>query len=490
MNQRNYKWVVYFIGITIATTIAVQMYWNYREYQINKQNLISKVQLSLDNSVEAYFASLTKSGIITFISKDSVNSKGKTDTIYLKTNSRYAFRKKIDSTLQNLVKQDSSKPILVKNPRYGAYPFITQGSQLPKNIDSLISKVIVSISRDTLDLKKLDSYLIDELERNKINVHYALKYKYTNRYYHGDSAVVNTIDYKLEDFPDKHLKTISNSTFLPHRSKLELLFTNETAILLKNSFISILLSLLLSISIIASLIYLLKTIYRQKQLAEVKNDLISNITHEFKTPISTIATALEAMESFNVLDDKTKSEKYISIAHSQVNKLNVMVEKILETATLNHEELVLDKQPVNLSDLIVNVIDKYKIINGNKTFNFKNEIGDPIVNLDTFHFENAIGNIIDNAIKYGGNKVTVHLKSDNKGIIILIKDNGNGIHKTQKDKVFEQFYRIPTGNTHNVKGFGIGLFYTKKIIEKHGGAINIIYDKKNNTLFKIELLNE
>ncbi len=481
MNQRNYKWVVYFIGITIATTIAVQLYWNYREYQINKQNLISKVQLSLDNSVEAYFASLTKSGIITFISKDSLNSKGKTDTIYLRTNSRYAFRKKVDSTLQNLVKRDSSKPILVKNPRYGAYPFITQGSQLPKNIDSLISKVIVSISRDTLDLKKLDSYLIDELERNKINVHYALKYKYTNRHYHGDSAVVNTIDYKLEDFPDKHLKTISNSTFLPHRSKLELLFTNETAILLKNSFISILLSLLLSISIIASLIYLLKTIYRQKQLAEVKNDLISNITHEFKTPIATIATALEAMESFNALDDKTKSEKYISIAHSQVNKLNVMVEKILETATLNHEELVLDKQPVNLTDLIVNVIDKYKIVNGNKTFNFKNEIGETIVNLDTFHFENAIGNIIDNAIKYGGNKITVQLKSDKNGIIILIKDNGNGIHKTQKDKIFEQFYRIPTGNTHTVKGLELACSIQKKSL-KNMVALSISFMIKRITL--------
>ena len=95
MNQRNYKWVVYFIGITIVTTIAVQLYWNFREYQINKQNLISKVQLSLDNSVEAYFASLTKSGIITFASKDSTDSKGKSDTIFLKTNSRFAFRKKI-----------------------------------------------------------------------------------------------------------------------------------------------------------------------------------------------------------------------------------------------------------------------------------------------------------------------------------------------------------------------------------------------------------
>ena len=125
-----------------------------------------------------------------------------------------------------------------------------------------------------------------------------------------------------------------------------------------------------------------------------------------------------------------------------------------------------------------------------KTFKFINNASNLILNLDVFHFENAIGNIIDNAVKYGGNIITVELDSTKNQCVILIKDNGNGIHKAQKDKVFEQFYRIPTGNTHNVKGFGIGLFYTKKIIEKHGGIVQIIYDKNNNTLFKITLPNE
>lgn len=490
MNPRNYKWVVYFIGITIVTTIAVQVYWNYREYQINKQNLISKVQLSLDNSVEAYFVNLTRSGIITFSSLDSINSKEKIDTIIVSTNSRWGFRKKIDSTLQNLVKNDNRKPLLIKNIRNSQYPFFTPDRNFPKSIDSLISKVFISISKDTLDLHKLDAYLMDEFKRNKINVTYGLNYKYVKRHFHGDSAIVNTIDYKLENFPKKYLKTVSNSTFLPHRSKLELFFTNETAILLRASFISILLSFLLSISIIASLIYLLKTIYKQKQLAEVKNDLINNITHELKTPIATISTALEAMKNFNALDDKTKTKNYMSIANSQVNKLRVMVEKILETATLNHKDLVLNKQPVNICVLIEEVIEKYKIINQEKKFVFNNLIPDTFLDLDKFHFESAIGNIIDNALKYGGNTISIELSSTKNTIIILIKDNGNGIHKSQKDKVFEQFYRIPTGNTHNVKGFGIGLYYTKNIIEKHGGNINIVYDKNNKMLFKIELLNE
>jgi len=486
MNKSNYKWVVYFIAITVIITIMVQVYWNFREYQLNKQNLISKVQLSLDNSVEAYFANLTKSGIITFTSTDSGRSKEVTDTIVVKTNSRWAFRKKMDSTLQNIAKQENKKPLLVKRPDNDAYPFFTSNRSIPKNIDSLISKVFISISRDTLDLIKLDSYLSEEFKRNKIAVQYALKYNLRNHFFE-DTLTEKTTTYNLEGFPEKYLITTSKSTFLPHRSTLELYFTNETTTLLRDSLFSILLSFLLSASIIASLLYLLKTIYKQKQLAEVKNDLINNITHEFKTPIATISTALEAMKNFNALNDKTKSEKYISIANSQVEKLNVMVEKILETAALNHESLTLTKEPVNLSEIITATIEKYKIMNPEKTFNFVNTTSNLILNLDKFHFENTLGNIIDNAIKYGGNTINFELKTSKNICEILIKDNGNGIHKTQKDKVFEQFYRIPTGDTHNVKGFGIGLYYTKKIIEKHGGSINIIYDKNNNTLFKIEL---
>ena len=486
MNKQNYKWVVYFIGITIITTIAVQVYWNYREYQINKQHLISKVQLSLDNSVEAYFANITKSGIITFNSK---NTKSKTDTIIVSTNSRHSFRKKIDSTLQKLAKNDSlGKPLIIKNSRNESYPFFTPDQNFPKNLDSLISKVVVSISKDTLDLQKLNSYLVEEFERNNIDVTYGLnhQYKYRNN---QDSVITKTKEFNLAAIPKKHLTAKSKSTFL-HRSKLEVHFSNETETLLKASFISVLLSLLLSISIIASLIYLLKTIYKQKQLAEVKNDLINNITHEFKTPIATISIALEALKNFNALDDRKKSEKYISMANSQVNKLNEMVEKILETASLNQETLIITKHPIEITLLLQNVINKYKVITPEKTFSFTTNIENLKVKLDKFHFENAIGNIIDNAVKYGGDKISVELISEKNNIEILITDNGNGIPKSEKESVFKQFYRIPTGNTHNVKGFGIGLYYTKSIIEKHGGSIHIAYDKNHHTLFKIELPNE
>ncbi|MBG7630051.1 MAG: HAMP domain-containing histidine kinase, partial [Bacteroidetes bacterium] len=148
------------------------------------------------------------------------------------------------------------------------------------------------------------------------------------------------------------------------------------------------------------------------------------------------------------------------------------------------------KEPINISELLESIIEKYKTINTEKNFKFSSFVENSTFLADEFQFENAIGNILDNAIKYGGDTISIELNSTKKAFEILIKDNGNGIPKNQKEKVFEQFYRIPTGNTHNVKGFGIGLYYTKSIIEKHGGTINIIYDKNNSTTFKISLPNE
>tara|TARA_R110002073_G_scaffold57778_4_gene146772 strand:- start:196371 stop:197849 length:1479 start_codon:yes stop_codon:yes gene_type:complete len=491
MNKKKYTNVLYFIGITIVLTIVVQVYWNYKEYQRTKQNLFSKVQLSLDNSVEAYFAQLTRSGIITFTSHDTINATEKIDTIVVQNASRKNLRKKLDSTLQNIAKLDNQRPLLIKSPRNDKedndYPFYTVDKSFPKNIDSLISKVFISISKDTIDLAKLDGFISQEFARNKIDVTYAIKYNYQTRQ-DNDSILNKTSEYKISGLPKNHLKTISKSTFLPYKSSLELLFTNSTFSLLKNSFISILLSLLLSACIIASLIYLLRTIYKQKQLDEVKNDLISNITHEFKTPISTIGVALESIKNFNVIEDQKKTKMYLDMSSSQLEKLNIMVERLLETATLDSSNLELKKEEINITDLLQGVVSKHQMQVNNKTITYSPNGEDVFAKVDVFHFENAISNILDNALKYGGNTISVHLNQDAEAFNIEISDNGNTLTKDSKERIFEKFYRVPKGNTHDVKGFGIGLYYVKKIVEKHIGSVDL--DLKNKlTTFKISLPN-
>jgi two-component system phosphate regulon sensor histidine kinase PhoR len=237
------------------------------------------------------------------------------------------------------------------------------------------------------------------------------------------------------------------------------------------------------------LFYLLKVINQQKQLAEIKNDLISNITHEFKTPIATISAALEGMSTFNAIDDKNKSRHYINMSAIQLAKLNTMVEKLLETATLDSNELVFSKEEINLSNLIEVSVNSFKNQHPDKTFIFNNESDTNMTELDVFHFENAINNILDNAVKYGGNTIEAAIKSSKNIIEIDISDNGNSLKPSEKDRIFDKFYRVPKGNTHDVKGFGIGLFYSKTIIEKHGGSIHL--DLSNNlTTFKIKLPHE
>ena len=149
-------------------------------------------------------------------------------------------------------------------------------------------------------------------------------------------------------------------------------YSNPSAEALKRSSTGILLSLLLSLAVISSLFYLLKIINEQKELAEIKNDLISNITHEFKTPIATVSTAIEAIENFNVIDDKEKTQKYLSMSSVQLKKLHQMVEKLLETATLDSESLILQKESTNIVDLISRIV---KILHDEgKIFSTRNKV--------------------------------------------------------------------------------------------------------------------
>ena len=166
---------------------------------------------------------------------------------------------------------------------------------------------------------------------------------------------------------------------------------------------------LLSLAIITSLLYLLRVIRRQKQLAEIKNDLISNITHEFKTPITTISTALEAIQHFDALKDPEKAQKYLAISDKQLKKLHLMVEKLLETATLDSENLLLQKESLNVVDFVQKITEKQQTLTTAKTISFSSNTENFSADLDTFHFENAINNLIDNALKYGGDQIEVNI---------------------------------------------------------------------------------
>jgi len=504
MNDARYRVILYIIVAVIVGTIGIQVYWNFKNYEINKQQLTNEVQASLDNAVETYYANLAKENTIGFAieatSEGILGKGGKFDSILSSIQFEEKGFKNMDSlriSINNTdgiqifegLKADSLSKALYNNDGHQNHlkkmvEYSTSKTQKPDSliIDDfkiLTSKVIFSMSQDTLNLTTIDSLLKQDLKRKNLDIEFGLTLTNSDTKPHVfNEAIVNA----------SSLNALSNSTFLPQDSSLKIDFTNTTKEILKRILTGILLSTLLVLVVISCLFYLLKIIKHQKQIAEVKNDFISNITHEFKTPISTIGVALESIKNFNVLNDTEKTKSYIDMSNNQLSKLNVMVEKLLETASLDSENLQLNKEQSNVTELINGLVSKHNLELAEKSLSFDASQDDIYAPIDAFHFENAINNIIDNAIKYGGNEITVNLQQNANGFTITISDNGKTLTKENKDKIFEKFYRIPKGNTHDVKGFGIGLYYAKKIIEKHDGTIHLDLDNEWTT-FKITIPN-
>ncbi|WP_343911725.1 HAMP domain-containing sensor histidine kinase [Aquimarina litoralis] len=482
--------------------MSIQIYWNFKNYVAGKQQLINEVQISLDNAVDQYYTDLAERNTIGFSSDSSDISsffkqsgfnnllkKIDSDSVDFKS---YTFSEGLDHSDIKIYRGFSvdSMDRLEYNNHHHSNDTINilefDTLAIPKNLTSqkkafeqLTSKIIISINEDSLKLKVLDTMIAGQLKRKKIDISYGVTFQDKQGVsYEFNSDIINQSD----------LKTKTKSSYLPRGSSLEMSFTNTTLPILKKNLIGIVLSFLLVAAVIGCLLYLLRIINHQKQLAELKNDLISNITHEFKTPIATISAALEGIQNFNTENDPQKTKKYVEMSSVQLGKLNTMVEKILETATLNSEELELNLEEINLVDLTQSIVSRYQANTSEKEIHFDSSHNNIWKKVDPFHFENALNNIIDNAIKYGGDHIEVALQNTNPNIILEIKDNGTSLTKSQKDRIFEKFYRVPKGNTHDVKGFGIGLFYTKTIIEKHEGTIALLLDQ-GHTNFKITLPN-
>jgi signal transduction histidine kinase len=534
MNTEKHRWILYLIVLTIITTISVQFYWNYKNYEENKQRVANEIQLSLDNAVEEYYSSLAKSDFLTIIeskgkkndstafknshlvkilnkvkNKNSKNDKAKVTINNLKfTSDENMPKHKIDSILSSARKfiRDFNYNIdSLKTKKIDTVKKITQftddinGYNVNKNgtktaikyfrgkkaADSLkfltnLKPIFISFLDQSVEYDKIDSLIENQLKKKGIHLKTSFHHiKKDTLFYQTKDSVLDT----------KNFFVSSKSTFVKDNETFKLVYNTPNIEALKRSSFGIFLSLILSLAVISSLFYLLKIINQQKALATIKNDLISNITHEFKTPIATVSAAIEALENFNALEDKKKTKKYLSMSSLQLKKLHQMVEKLLETATLDSEQLILKKETIDIVETIEKLVIKYQFLHSKREIHFSSNLKPIYLTVDHFHFENVISNLIDNAVKYGGNNIEITINSVLNTTEISVADDGNGIDKNQQEKVFDKFYRVPKGNTHDVKGFGIGLYYSKKIIEKHEGTLQLSA-VKNSTIFKINLPNE
>ncbi len=500
MNAIKFKQIGLFIIVMIMLTVIIQSYTIYEYYKGAKQQYQIDIQNALDKSIEQYYAEIAKSDVLTFTDLRNIDSDidikrviSPDTTLYdisffkrfSKSKLSQAQVAKLDQEAilrtdslkisQIIVDKGFSQIDVLADQINGIAMF--KGRKAADSLDgiqALKNKITITITRDTLDYSQLHQFLSDQLKR----INYKIDYAFTH---HKKDSLVGGFNKELID--SFSLQATANPTYIPQDEYLIMYFENSRMEVLKKGFISIFSSVLFIIFIAVILLYLYKVIKSQKELSEIKNDLITNITHEFKTPIATISTAVEGIQKFNQENDPIKTDKYLNISNQQLTKLNLMVEKLLETATLDSDKLILKKELLDVENLLVQLIDKYKEAGNSKPIKLfiQNEIK-PLA-VDPFHFENAISNLIDNAIKYGGNNISIYLNQQEE-LSIMVEDNGGNIPKEQKQKVFDKFYRIPKGNVHDVRGFGIGLYYTKNIIEKHNGRIDLIL-KEGKTIFKI-----
>ena len=232
--------------------------------------------------------------------------------------------------------------------------------------------------------------------------------------------------------------------------------------------------------IISAFALTIRTMFRQKNLSEIKSDFINNMTHELKTPLATISLAIDALVNEKVIHDTEKIRYYSSMIKDENKRMNKQVEKILQAARIERQEIKLNLQELNAHEIIRKITDNLALQvqekNGHISLNLNS--AKEVIEADEVHFSNIVFNLLDNAIKYSKDTVPLQIDVDtsiasNGMLAIRIKDNGIGMNKETQSRVFEKFYRAHTGNLHNVKGFGLGLSYVKAIAEAHGGKVKV-----------------
>lgn len=249
-------------------------------------------------------------------------------------------------------------------------------------------------------------------------------------------------------------------------------------------------TLLIFLLLIIAFWYLIKTIFNQKTIDQMKDDFTNNMTHELKTPIAVAYAANDALLNFGQADNKEKREKYLQISKLQLEKLSILVEQILSMNMEQRTNMQLNMVELELSEILQFQKEQH-LLKATKPTTIDINIDPKYLSLfvDKEHFNNIISNLIDNAMKYSKDKVNIKIKAyqDNDYTAIEICDNGIGIPADKQKYVFDKFYRVSQGNRHDTKGYGIGLFYVKTMIEKHGGVISITSKLGEGTRFLIQL---
>jgi len=345
--------------------------------------------------------------------------------------------------------------------------------------DRINYQILDSLLKYEIKIKGIEipfEYGISTLE-NSNYLHYAssAKYKMTGMKSDKDTYLVNL-------FPNDY----NNS-----QNYLRLYFPNQDRYIIRNIWMMYATSLLLILVVLGCFYVAVNTIMKQKQLADIKSDFINNMTHEFKTPISTISLATQMLGDESITANSLIFKRYLGIIQDENKRLGSQVEKVLQTAQMERGEVHLKLGTVNVHQIIKRILEnispQIELREGIVEMDLQAENSE--IQADEVHLTNIIFNLLDNANKYSPEKPIIKITTENteKGLSIKVIDQGIGMTKESIKNIFEKFYRVPTGNVHDVKGFGLGLSYVKKMVEEHHGRINVISKLGEGSEFEVVL---
>ena len=335
----------------------------------------------------------------------------------------------------------------------------------------------------------MDSLLKKALQERRITIPYDFAVKINN----APNLVFSTVAFRA----DAAISDLFKTTLFPNElnaapSELLVYFPDRRGFVLQNIGLTLASSAALLLVILGCFYVAVSTILKQKKLAEIKNDFVNNMTHEFKTPISTIALAVGmAEEQTQTQPEPARLKRYLKIIGDENKRLGEHVEKVLQMALLERGAIRLNLTTVNIHDTIEKVLNSIGVQleqrQGEVELEF--EATQEYIEADELHLTNILYNLIDNANKYSSNRPHLHIgtRNDDAGLYVRVGDQGQGMGKEQLSRIFEPFYRVPTGNRHDVKGFGLGLSYVKKMTEVHGGRISAESQLGRGSTFEIFL---
>lgn len=473
------SWIPFLMGLSQVLLTGFVIYWLIGQYKAERENLHTQLLYSfmeaqneaMDSTLYGYLHLLLKDSLF---SKDSSNSIG---SVHL--SARYTTGMPFQGNIVKISHGDSSGISLKGEPVFEIKAF-PQQDVLLKGV-----KMIIQMSTDSLNfdghngmhrLPEVDSLLLLNLISGRLK---DIDYNEFNVVWYQDS---------LFDPGQRAHKRIRFQSNLSHPAMVYEV-ANFEPLLLRAISAQILFAIFLLLLTASSFLMAFKSLKRQKLLNTLRNEFISNVSHELKTPVSTVKVALEALQSYDLKNDAKVSDEYLKMASLEMDRLDLLIQKILDQSLLESEQVVINRQKSDLIELSKAVIHtlKPRVQSLNGSLELEVLVENAEVQIDYLFIQGVLINLLDNALKYGGDPpgVIVRISKETDKVVLSVLDNGNGIAKEFQEKVFERFFRVPTGDKHNIKGYGLGLSFAAQVMKQHEGSIDLKINQSGGCIFTL-----